>query len=782
MAAYITVMISTMNTFLLTITFILTALLAIDTVLQPHKFYIQWRRRKDIRRIRRQFGGYSGQWILVTGSQHVGKSALLTTNEWSKKGTFSIAGQPMDVWQLNDTPLWALEMSFKTMGGIEKPWWQAFKQLAIKRVYYCLTIDECKQFKAKHQSPVETHIILSHGEQIPGFQAFMADIDHELAFPIGKQQEQYDSSNLHDSFAALYAQLQTYANKIIHQTEHPDIKKSIGDFPQHCAVLELGLNKVIAAMPVKQIYCYGQIWHAGSPKLVFSPPIGSGLHLIKAPHSQWQYGVLGTLIIALTLQIVNFQTHLIDTWADLPYAQLSQARTKVSELSAYNHLFGMINWLTTPPLKYSQQQEDEQLAYLNEQLTEIGQLEPMLAKFKLDALMHKKQAPNAEMQYVLNQQLQPYLDELELDFYHASPQQQFLAALHHLLGHQTTIAPLSQPSEKQIKKACHLIRNQIAPSECQTQAQSWLQPNYNQATSLTSLIEQLKQQSVNTEIKPKFDLLTTWLTSIQKSSDPDFQAFKFLATERQKLDPAHPLHQLEQLSKTHPELKPLLKTTWQLLINHASVYMDSVWAKTIYPYYTKHFAQQYPMVANSHIDASMESFNQFYGTNGLIQIFFNHYLRPFLDPKTNEFVSIYPDTTLPIDPRTISYIKTVASIQNIVFQGQQMPHIELNINPINNNDDWVFKSKQLKLPLNKPAFISWPESIHQDGIEIFQGKKVVDAFKGPWALWRWLESGQLQKDQVSFKNHAYKLSSETLGGLDWLAILRSETPKATLIG
>lgn len=781
MATNFTVIMITSNTILLAITLALSAMLIIDTALQPHKFYTRWLRRQDIKRIRKQFGGYAGQWILITGSHHVGKSALLTTNQWTPKASMTVAGHPVNVWQLNDTPLWALEISFNTMGGINKAWWHALKHLAIKRVYYCLTIEECKQFKAKHQSSIETHIILSHGEQIPGFESFMADIDHELAFPIGQKQERYNASNLHDSFAALYAQLQTYANKIIHQTEHPEIKKSIGDFPQHCAMLQFGLNKVIAAMPVKQIYCYGQIWHSGSPKLVFSPPLGSGLHLIKAPHSHWQHGLLGTLIIALTFQMVNFQNRITETWEHLPYTTLSHAKTKVSELSTHNHLFGLIHWLATPSLKYSQQQADEQLAYLNEQLAEIGHLEPLLAKFKLDALIRSKQAPNTEMQAVLNEQLKPYLDELNFEFYHASPQAQFMAALHHLMGHHSTLMPLNLPSEKQIHQACRLLRNHIEPATCQKQAQAWLQPDYRQVNSIATLTQQLISQAVPADIKPAMDSLTTWLMDIQASANPDFQAFKFLATQRQKPDSNHPLYQLEQLSKTHPELKPLLKTTWQLLINHASVYMNSVWAKTIYPYYNKHFAEQYPVVANSPADASIDAFNQFYGANGLIQIFFNHYLRPFLDPKTNEFVELYPETTFPIHPETMSYIKTVASIQNIVFQGQPTPHIELNTTPIHHDDNWVFKSKTLSLPLNKPALISWPDALNQEGIEIVSGKKVVETYKGPWALWRWLESGQLEKDRVSFKNHAYKLSSETLGGLDWLSILRAKAPKTTLL-
>ena len=79
----------------------------------------------------------------------------------------------------------------------------------------------------------------------------MSDMSEKnMTLPIGsKQTKSYTIDYLQEAFETLYAQLQTYGNQLLNRISNPEVKKIINDFPQHCLNLQLGLNKVIVAMP-----------------------------------------------------------------------------------------------------------------------------------------------------------------------------------------------------------------------------------------------------------------------------------------------------------------------------------------------------------------------------------------------------------------------------------------------------------------------------------------------------------------------------------------------------
>ena len=131
------------------------------------------------------------------------------------------------------------------------------KQLKAKRIYYFLTIDECKRFKARHHSQIDTHIILSL-DKIQGFSPFMLILSIKT-WLFQLKSMSFTKTSLQEVPESLYAQLQTYGNQLLSQFK-PEAKKVINDFPQHWLNLHFGPTKIISAMPVKQIYCYGQTW------------------------------------------------------------------------------------------------------------------------------------------------------------------------------------------------------------------------------------------------------------------------------------------------------------------------------------------------------------------------------------------------------------------------------------------------------------------------------------------------------------------------------------------
>lgn len=765
-------------------TYALAGTLLIDTLMRPKSLYQQWSRSLCIKKIRRQFKASQGNWIIFAGTQKSGKSSLFQVNQWQHKKSIYVGSTNVDVWQYQDQPLFALEIGFADMGGISPTWWESLQKLKPKRIYYCLTFEECKRFKATHTSNIETHIIISHADQIQGFSPFMSELSEKnLTFPIGNHSGTYANSHLQDAFDTLNAQLQAYANQLLNRTSSPDVKRIINDFPQHLSNLQLGLNKIIKSMPVKQIYCSGQIWKNGVPKIIFAPPIASDLNVINQSNIKWQKWALSLLIILISIQIVFFKDHITQLWAEQPLAKITQAQEKIKTLETKNYFLKQVGKFISPTFRLSNQQQDEAIAMANDYITSLNSMSPLIAAIearKLQTLPKENPQANQAIQTLL----QDKYASLQATWSEADDKSQFLASLHAIHGHKKLDEPFPQPiTINQTKTACLALTNRMSLDDCIQASKKWSGEKFTAVSSIEELIKTIEAQTYDAAIQPTVNELTTWLKEISHHPKKSYVTFSFLLKHFSN-KPDHGstiLKNLQALENNHSELKQLNLITWQLILNEGSQYIDTIWKRTVFPYYIKHFEKSYPLVKDSPQDASLSAFNQFYGAGGLINIYYNHYLSPFVDSHTQQLKSPYPGANLPIKSESLQYFKTVAAIQTLLYQGEPTPHIEVNFNPTYTKESWSIKSNQLTLPMNKDVIVGWPSGISQNGIDIYDGKKKIHGYKGVWAFWRWFESGAFNGDTLSFHNHAFKVSGQTSSDLTWLNILRSEKPTPSLL-
>ena len=83
--------------------------------------------------------------------------------------------------------------------------------------------------------------------------------------------------------------------------------------------------------------------------------------------------------------------------------------------------------------------------------------------------------------------------------------------------------------------------------------------------------------------------------------------------------------------------------------------------------------------------------------------------------------------------------------------------------------------------MNAPVIIGWPAGISQSAFSVYEGKKKVSEYKGIWGFWRWFEAGNFENNEIAFHNHAFKINGQTESDLNWLLILRSQSPANTLL-
>ena len=224
-----------------TLTATFSSILIVDTLIRPKQIYQNWLRQKGINKILRQYKHSLGHWIIVTGTQRSGKSAILNEQGYEHLKATRIGKQPVDIWQFKNEDLYAIEIGFADMGGISDCWWQILKQLKAKRIYYFLTIDECKRFKARHHSQIDTILfyrkLIKYKALVP--LCLILSIKTWL-FQLKTQEVSFTKTSLQEAIESLYAQLQTYGNQLLSRISSQKQKRSLMIF------LNIGLIYILA--------------------------------------------------------------------------------------------------------------------------------------------------------------------------------------------------------------------------------------------------------------------------------------------------------------------------------------------------------------------------------------------------------------------------------------------------------------------------------------------------------------------------------------------------------
>jgi len=78
-------------------------------------------------------------------------------------------------------------------------------------------------------------------------------------------------------------------------------------------------------------------------------------------------------------------------------------------------------------------------------------------------------------------------------------------------------------------------------------------------------------------------------------------------------------------------MRVLAHNSWKLMLQESKLYMNTLWKTSVASAYHKTIENRYPIYNSAKNDIQIKDFDQFFGPGGVIQNYFNNYLKPFVD-------------------------------------------------------------------------------------------------------------------------------------------------------
>jgi type VI secretion system protein ImpL len=166
----------------------------------------------------------------------------------------------------------------------------------------------------------------------------------------------------------------------------------------------------------------------------------------------------------------------------------------------------------------------------------------------------------------------------------------------------------------------------------------------NAPTSFTDAVK-TKLHAYNTlnsaDLQRELANLANHFNAIVQNSDPGQAAFDVVINHLQNKHPDF-LTNLQTFANYQSLtqqiwLQNIIKNSLAVLLKAASDHINKVWHSAITPQYQKMLLNKYPLFKESKEDISLDNFNAFFGPHGLIDRFFNQYIKPFVAVDKNNW-------------------------------------------------------------------------------------------------------------------------------------------------
>ncbi len=258
-----------------------------------------------------------------------------------------------------------------------------------------------------------------------------------------------------------------------------------------------------------------------------------------------------------------------------------------------------------------------------------------------------------------------YLNWWRLFIYHVQPK-----PLNNLDEAATYFNSLVQPKISPLVNMLTFIQSNTRPF--QSEKSSTLQVFNTQIASQLDFINTISAESLQS-INPLLNNLSHYFSVAVTS--PNREAFAF-NTAKQKF--THPtqsgtLDQLRTLAQNMPApinqwIEQMASNSWFLVLSEAKNMLTQQWQKQVFPEYTQNITNRFPLNALAEQEISLENFSHFFGTGGVLQTFFEEYLKPFLDTSQAQWnIKKIDHLGLPLRPDIILQFERANVIHEMFF-------------------------------------------------------------------------------------------------------------------
>ncbi len=258
--------------------------------------------------------------------------------------------------------------------------------------------------------------------------------------------------------------------------------------------------------------------------------------------------------------------------------------------------------------------------------------------------------------------------------------------------------------------------------------------------------------------------------------------------------------QLQDLTRDMPRpvaamLQSVSQSSNQVASSGASQELSDAWRSKVVPLCEAAF-NRYPLVASSSADVPVDDFSRLLAPGGMIDQFFEKYLKPFVDTTQRPWKWLSADRTpLGLSPSSLAEFERAAQIRDALFGTGNQIQVRFQLVPIALDPQVAQISIDIAgqtLTWNHgppdPAQFQWPASNGKTLVRVTMtpasgGQGQITERDGPWALLRLLDaarvvpSGQPDKFRATFTGAGgaatFELNASSVNNPFTLAALRS---------
>ncbi|WP_434602427.1 type VI secretion system membrane subunit TssM [Pseudomonas sp. Z4-7] len=258
------------------------------------------------------------------------------------------------------------------------------------------------------------------------------------------------------------------------------------------------------------------------------------------------------------------------------------------------------------------------------------------------------------------------------------------------------------------------------------------------------------------------DDVDSQLATLTRASAPEQAAFE-LARHRMGVQ-QDALSNLRSASARLPRplsgwLNGLAEDSWRLVLDDSYRYLNQRYQSELYTFYAKAINKRYPFNAHSASDVAINDFREFFKDQGIVDRFFERYMRPFVSGHSGHYrLRSVDGQSLPMSRAYLEQMATTHTIRQSFFAEDPVePKVQFKLEPY--TLDPAVSRSELRLgdqtleyrhgPIQPVAF-TWPIEA-QDGRaalvldRIVGGQGVgIEKSTGPWSLFRLFDLMQME--------------------------------------
>jgi len=255
--------------------------------------------------------------------------------------------------------------------------------------------------------------------------------------------------------------------------------------------------------------------------------------------------------------------------------------------------------------------------------------------------------------------------------------------------------------------------------------------------------------------------LQTQLASLARAGTPDQAAYEMAKARMGSQRDA--LSILRTASGRLPRpigtwFNTIAEDTWRLVLNDAYRFVNQRYQTELYNFYGKSINKRYPFSAQSSSDVALSDFREFFRAQGLVDSFFDNYMRPFVSGVPGSYrLKTVDGQSLPISRVYLDQMASAHVIRQSFFaEDPSEPQVRFklepySLDPVISRAEFRFGDKTMDYrhgPIIAASF-KWPVDA-EDGrtslvLDTMVGRPIgIEKNTGPWSLFRLLDLMQTE--------------------------------------